>query len=240
MLILALESSAKAASAALYEGDKLLGMSLMHCGLTHSETLLPMAEELLRRTGRGMEGVDLVAVARGPGSFTGIRIGVATAKGLCWGGNTPCCGVSTLEAMAWQGAHLEGRLLCCVMDARRGQVYNGLFRAEGGRPLRLGEDRALSLDELLPELEEAPVLLGDGALLTAGEMDRRGIAYTLAPEPVRIQSAWGVALAAAHAPESAWGEPDPVYLRLSQAERERLERLKAEQSGIAMTPAEKG
>ena len=90
----------------------------------------------------------------------------------------------------------------------------------------MGEDRALSLDELLPELEEAPVLLGDGALLTAGEMDRRGMAYTLAPEPVRIQSAWGVALAAAHAPESAWGEPDPVYLRLSQAERERLEKMK--------------
>ena len=226
MLILALESSAKAASAALYEGESLLGLSVMHCGLTHSETLLPMAEELLRRAGRSMEAVGLVAVARGPGSFTGIRIGVATAKGLCWGGEKPCCGVSTLEAMAWQGAHLEGRLLCCVMDARRGQVYNGLFRAEGGRPLRLREDRALSLEELLPELGEAPVLLGDGALLTAGEMDRRGMAYTLAPEPIRIQSAWGVALAAANAPESAWGEPDPVYLRLSQAERERLEKLK--------------
>ena len=221
MLILALESSAKAASAALYEGESLLGLSLMHCGLTHSETLLPMAEELLRRSGKSM-----VAGARGPGSFTGIRIGVATAKGLCWGGDKPCCGVSTLEAMAWQGAHLEGRLLCCVMDARRSQVYNGLFRAEGGRPVRLREDRALSLDELLPELDESPVLLGDGALLTAGEMDRRGMEYTLAPEPVRIQSAWGVALAAAHAPESAWGEPDPVYLRLSQAERERLEKLK--------------
>ena len=170
MLILALESSAKAASAALYEGESLLGLSLMHCGLTHSETLLPMAEELLRRSGKSMAEVGLVAVARGPGSFTGIRIGVATAKGLCWGGDKPCCGVSTLEAMAWQGAHLEGRLLCCVMDARRSQVYNGLFRAEGGRPVRLREDRALSLDELLPELDESPVLLGDGALLTAGEI----------------------------------------------------------------------
>lgn len=224
MLILALESSAKAASAALWE-EGLLGLSLMQAGLTHSETLLPMAEELFRRSGRTMEDVDLVAVARGPGSFTGIRIGVATAKGLSWGGEKPCCGVSTLEAMAWQGAHLDGRLLCCVMDARRGQVYNGLFRAEGGRPLRLREDRAISLEELLPELEEAPVLLGDGAKLTAAELDRRGRPYTLAPEPIRVQSAWGVALAAAHAEKSAWGEPDPVYLRLSQAERERLERL---------------
>jgi tRNA threonylcarbamoyladenosine biosynthesis protein TsaB len=225
MLILALESSAKAASAALWE-DGLLGLSLMHCGLTHSETLLPMAEELLKRSGRTMGEVDLVAVARGPGSFTGIRIGVATAKGLCWGGEKPCCGVSTLEAMAWQGAHLEGRLLCCVMDARRNQVYNGLFRAEGDRVSRLSEDRAIALADLLPELTEPPVLIGDGAKLTAAEMDRRGMPYTLAPEPIRIQSAWGVALAALHTPESAWGEPDPVYLRLSQAERERLERMK--------------
>lgn len=224
MLILALESSAKAASAALWE-DGLLGLSLMHCGLTHSETLLPMAEELLRRSGRSLGDVGLVAVARGPGSFTGIRIGVATAKGLCWGGEKPCCGVSTLEAMAWQGAHLAGRLLCCTMDARRSQVYNGLFRADGETVTRLSEDRAISLADLLPGLREAPVLIGDGARLTAAEMDKRGMAYTLAPEPIRIQSAWGVALAALHAPESAWGDPDPVYLRLSQAERERLERL---------------
>ncbi len=225
MLILALESSAKAASAALWE-DGLLGLSLMHCGLTHSETLLPMAEELLKRSGRTMGEVDLVAVARGPGSFTGIRIGVATAKGLCWGGEKPCCGVSTLEAMAWQGAHLEGRLLCCVMDARRDQVYSGLFRAQGDRVSRVAEDRAIALADLLPELTEPPVLIGDGAKLTAAEMDRRGLSYTLAPEPIRIQSAWGVALAALHTSESAWGEPDPVYLRLSQAERERLERMK--------------
>ena len=226
MLILALESSAKAASAALLEGEKLIGLNLLQAGLTHSETLLPMAEELLKRAGRSMEAVDLVAVARGPGSFTGIRIGVATAKGLCWGGEKPCCGVSTLEAMAWQGVCYAGRLLCCVMDARRSQVYNGLFRAEGGRPRRIREDRAVSLEELLPELTEAPVLLGDGALLTAAEMDRRQMPYTLAPENIRIQSAWGVGLAAANAPESAWGEPGPVYLRLSQAERERLERQK--------------
>ena len=224
MLILALESSAKAASAALWE-DRLLGLSLMQAGLTHSETLLPMAEEVLGRAGKTVRDVDLVAVAHGPGSFTGIRIGVATAKGLCWGGEKPCCGVSTLEAMAWQGTCYEGRLLCCTMDARRSQVYCGLFRVRDGRPERLREDRAIGLEELLPEIKEPCVLLGDGALLTAGEMERRGMAYTLAPEPIRVQSAWGVALAAASEPESAWGEPDPVYLRLSQAERERLERI---------------
>ena len=108
------------------------------------------------------------------------------------------------------------------MDARRGQVYNALFRARGEGLERLSEDRAIALSELLPELTEAPVLLGDGAVLAAKALAEAGIPFTLAPEPIRIQSAWGVALAAAHAPQEAWGEPEPVYLRLSQAERERL------------------
>ena len=225
MRILALESSALAASAALWAEGKCVGLYLQNCGLTHSETLLPMAENLLKGTGVPLSGVDLIAVARGPGSFTGVRIGVATAKGLSWGLDKPCCGVSTLEAMAWQGAHLEGKLLCCCMDARRGQVYNALFRAEGTNLRRLSEDRAIALEELLPELRETPVLLGDGAELTARVLTEAKLPFTLAPEPVRIQSAWGVALAAAHAPREAWGEPEPVYLRLSQAERERLAKL---------------
>ena len=229
MKILALESSALAASAALWEDGKCVGLYLQNCGLTHSETLLPMAENLLKGCGLPLQAADLVAVARGPGSFTGVRIGVATAKGLSWGLDKPCCGVSTLEAMAWQGAHLEGRLLCCCMDARRGQVYNALFRAEGTGLRRLREDRAIALGELLPELTEEPVLLGDGAELTAKALAEAGLPFTLAPEPVRIQSAWGVALAAANAPREAWGEPEPVYLRLSQAERERLARLEKEQ-----------
>ena len=225
MKILALESSALAASAALWEDGKCVGLYLQNCGLTHSETLLPMAENLLKGCAVPLPEVDLIAVARGPGSFTGVRIGVATAKGLSWGLDKPCCGVSTLEAMAWQAAHLEGKLLCCCMDARRGQVYNALFRAEGESLQRLREDRAISLAELLADLPEAPVLLGDGAGITAKALEEAGMAHTLAPESVRIQSAWGVALAAARAPKEAWGEPEPVYLRLSQAERERLAKM---------------
>jgi tRNA threonylcarbamoyladenosine biosynthesis protein TsaB len=238
MKILALESSALAASAALWAEGKCVGLYLQNCGLTHSETLLPMAENLMKGCGVPMAELDLIAVARGPGSFTGVRIGVATAKGLSWGLDKPCCGVSTLEAMAWQGAHLEGRLLCCCMDARRGQVYNALFRAERGSLRRLREDRAVSLDELLRDLPEAPVLLGDGAALTAKAMEEAGLEHTLVPEPIRIQSAWGVALAASKAPEEAWGEPEPVYLRLSQAERERLARLEREQSSVEQDKGE--
>lgn len=225
MKILALESSAVAASAALVEDGVLRGLSLLNCGLTHSETLLPLAEELLQRNGCAAGQLDLIAVARGPGSFTGIRIGVAAAKGLSWGADKPCCGVSTLEAMAWQAAHWEGRLLCCCMDARRQQVYNALFRAEGGSLRRCCPDRAIGLEELLPQLTEAPVLLGDGAALTASAMDAAGLPYLLAPEQLRIQSAWGVAMAAQHTDSALWGEPEPCYLRLSQAERERLARL---------------
>ena len=227
MKILALESTAKAASAALWEDGRCVGLYLQNCGLTHSETLLPMAENLLRSCRTELKEVDLIAVARGPGSFTGVRIGVAAAKGLMWGLMKPCCGVSTLEAMAWQAGAYEGKLLCCCMDARRSQVYCGLFRMEGGVPRRVAEDRAMAIAELLPEISEEAVLLGDGAHLMAKAMEEAQLPYLLAPEPMGIQSAWGVALAAAHTDPADWGEPDPVYLRLSQAERERLERMNA-------------
>ena len=232
MKILALESSAQAASAALWAEGNGVGLYLQNCGLTHSETLLPMAENLLKGCAASIKEIGLIAVARGPGSFTGVRIGVAAAKGRSGGLDKPCGGVSTLAAMAWQGAHLAGKLLCCCMDARRGQVYNALFRASGEKPERLCEDRAIALHELLPELREAPVLLGDGAELAAKALAEAGMPFTLAPEPVRIQSAWGVALAAADAPRESWGEPEPVYLRLSQAERERLAKLNHDHSQL--------
>ena len=120
MLILGLESSAKAASAALCRDGELLGQYTQCSGLTHSRTLLPMVEDLLKNTETKLADVDAVAVARGPGSFTGIRIGVAAVKGLCWGAQKPAIGVSTLAAMAWNGvAAGEGSIICCCMDARR-------------------------------------------------------------------------------------------------------------------------
>lgn len=221
-----MESSARAASAAICDGGHCTAMYFQNCGLTHSATLLPMAENMLKGCGMSMDDIDLVAVARGPGSFTGIRIGTAAAKGLMWGADKPGCGVSTLEAMAWQAAHMDGRLICCVMDARRGQVYNALFRARGGVPERVCPDRALSLDELAAELcGEVPLIVGDGAELCAAAFGEKGIEYLTAPESIRWQSAWGVALAALNTPPERRGDTDPVYLRLSQAERERNEKL---------------
>ena len=232
MLILAFESSAKAASAALLKDGKLFSFVTQCSGLTHSRTLLPMGEDMLKNAELTLQDVDLFAVARGPGSFTGIRIGVSMVKGLAWALEKPCVGVSTLESMAWHGLSAGG-LICPVMDARRSQVYNALFRIEGERPRRLTEDRAISLDELAAELkayDEPVFLVGDGAELSYAALREKGIACRLAPENLRMQSAWGVAMAAQGKEPGSAESLLPVYLRLSQAERERLEREKGKSS----------
>ena len=151
MLTLAFESSAKAASVALVRDGSLISQYSQCSGLTHSRTLLPMAEDLLKNAELTLQDVDLFAVAHGPGSFTGIRIGVSTVKGLAWACDKPCVGVSTLEAMAWHGL-AAGGLVCPVMDARRSQVYNALFEIRDGAPVRLTGDRPISLEELAEEL----------------------------------------------------------------------------------------
>ncbi len=231
MLTLALESSAKAASAAVFEEEKMLAFAIQNAGLTHSRTLLPMAEGLMRQLDLPLSRLDRVAVSRGPGSFTGLRIGMAEAKGLCWALDIPAVGVSTLEAMAWGGPVLDGQMLCCCMDARRGQLYNALFTVEGGRLVRLTPDRAISAAELQSELiarQEPWILLGDGAELCYNTLDRSQVAVFIAPEPLRLQNARGVALAALGQDPVPAGELMPAYLRLSQAERERLARMKTE------------
>ena len=233
MLILAFESSARAASAALVKDGKLLSQYSQCSGLTHSRTLLPMGEDMLKNAELTYRDVDLLAVAHGPGSFTGIRIGVSMVKGLAWALEKPCTGVSTLEAMAWHGL-AAGGLICPVMDARRSQVYNALFRIEDGRPVRLTEDRPIALEELASELEErreSAFLVGDGAEMSAAFLAGCGLACRLAPENLRMQSAWGVAMAALDKEPGTAESLLPVYLRLSQAERERMERLKKEAGG---------
>ena len=225
MLILAMDSTAKAASVALVRDGTLVAQSTQCSGLTHSRTLLPMAEDLLKNAGVKLSEVDRFAVAHGPGSFTGVRIGVAAVKGLAWAAEKPAVGVSTLEAMAWHGvAAGEGSLICCAMDARRNQVYNALFEIKNGTPVRLTEDRAISVDALVSDLKadsRTPFLVGDGAHLCKAALEDA----VLAPENLRMQSAWGVAMAALDKPDASADALQPVYLRLSQAERERQARL---------------
>ena len=232
MLILAFETSAKAASVALTENGKLLGESYQNTGLTHSQTLMVMAEDLLKQVGKTVDDITAVAVAEGPGSFTGVRIGVAAAKGFAWGRELPCYGISTLEAMAVSLGAYEGHV-CACMDARRNQVYNALFYVNHGRLERFREDRAISLAELKNELEhiDGPIfLVGDGAELTHKTLSGDIPNLILPPEHRRHQRAVGVALLAEK--KCAAGEKgdgnalNPNYLRLSQAERERAEKMK--------------
>ena len=232
MKILAFETSAKAGSVALTEDGVLLAESYQNTGLTHSQTLMTMTQDLLKSCGLTAKDVDAVAVAAGPGSFTGVRIGVAAAKGYAWGGQIPCYGVSTLEAMAQNLGVWEG-VVVCTMDARRSQVYNAIFRAEKGVLSRITEDRAVSLAELAEELKifkESIFLVGDGAKLCYNTLSESVPNLILPPEHRQHQRAAGVALAAME--KIAAGDPgdanalEPNYLRLSQAERERLERQK--------------
>ena len=232
MLILAFETSAKAASVALLEDGKLLGESYQNTGLTHSQTLMVMAENLLSQCGKTVADVTAAAVAAGPGSFTGVRIGVAAAKGFAWGREIPSYGVSTLEAMALSLGVYQG-YVCPCMDARRSQVYNALFYVNQGVPERVSEDRAISLAELgteLKSLKEPIFLVGDGSNLCYNTLLESVPNLVLPPEHRMHQRASGVALAARKQVEV--GDPGdanaltPNYLRLSQAERERAERMK--------------
>ena len=234
MLLLAFETSAKAASVALMEGNRLLGECYQNTGMTHSQTLMVMAEDLLSQCAKTVDDVTAVAVAAGPGSFTGVRIGVAAAKGFAWGKELPCCGVSTLEAMAL-GAGVWDGFVCPVMDARRAQVYNALFRVQNGVYTRITEDRAIALSELCQELVtlEGPVfLVGDGSVLTYTTLSESVPNLVLPPEWKQHQRAVGVGLAALKQLEQGENCDGatlvPNYLRLSQAERERLERLNKE------------
>ena len=233
MLILAFETSAKACSVAVHDGQKLLGESFQNTGLTHSQTLMTMAEDLLENCGKAASDVTHLAVAAGPGSFTGVRIGVAAAKGWAWGAELPVYGVSTLESMALSLGAWNGHV-CACMDARRNQVYNAIFLADSGKLERVSEDRAISLEEAAADLREVDgplIIVGDGAQLTYDYFTRAGIECSLAPAHLRQQNAVGVALAAEAAGcDAVVSAQDlaPNYLRLSQAERERLERMKTE------------
>lgn len=234
MKILALESSAVAASVAVCEDEMLIAQSFQRTGLTHSATLMAMTEDLLKNAGLAMADLDVIAVAAGPGSFTGLRIGVSAAKGLAWALEKPCAACSTLESMAWQVAHMEGEL-CPVMDARRQQVYNARFAAENGRPVRLTEDRAISIAELMEEVKKSgkpQILVGDGAHLCYNAFQEQGIPVKLAPPHLRFQTAWGVARQgfelAVNGGLTTAAALAPDYHRLSQAERERLSKLGCE------------
>lgn len=236
MKILALETSAKAVSAAVTEDGVLLAAGYQSTGLTHSRTLMPIVQAMLKNAELTMDDMGAVAVANGPGSFTGIRIGVAAAKGLSFAAGIPVIGISTLEAMARNLTCWDG-LIVCAMDARRQQVYNAVFESAGGALTRLTPDRAIGLAELSKELEicEKPkIIVGDGAYLCYNYLLENKIPCRIAPPHLLMQNASGVALAAREPLLEGRGlsaqELKPVYLRPAQADRLRSQQMKKEQS----------
>lgn len=231
MKILAVDTSATAASVAVAEENKLIGEFSINTALTHSQTLMPMVDELLKNTGLSVNDIDAVAVNAGPGSFTGVRIGVAAVKGIAFPKNLPCVSVSTHESMAY---NMLGNdcIVCSVMDARCSQVYNALFRVKGCTVTRMTDDRALSLTDLKNELQninEKVVLVGDGAVLCSKFLGEELENIMLAPFNNRIQTASSVAYAAFEKINNGEtvkaDELMPVYLRLPQAQRELNKKL---------------
>ncbi|MBE6546447.1 MAG: tRNA (adenosine(37)-N6)-threonylcarbamoyltransferase complex dimerization subunit type 1 TsaB [Ruminococcaceae bacterium] len=229
MKILALDSSAAVASVALCEDERLLAEYTLNNGNTHSQTLLPMVETVLHSFELTPADIDLFAVTAGPGSFTGVRIGAATLKGLAFDSKTPCVGVSTLEAIAENLRHLVG-LVCPVMNARRSQVYTALFRSDGEAFTRLTDDTALSLaelDELLSGYGESIAFCGDGYDITLSELKKTQVRPI--PNRLRHQSAYSVAQVALRQFRREQSTTDAgltvTYLRPSQAERTRMEQL---------------
>ena len=231
MKILAFDGTAKAASVAVMDGDRILAHYTVDNGLTQSELLLPMAEDMLRGLKLTFSDIGLYATSVGPGSFTGVRIGVSLIKGLAFGKNIPCVAVSTLEALAENLRGVKGIVVPC-MDARRGQVYSATFRCDGKHLYRLTEDRAITLTELADELRkyegEAIYLSGDGYSVAKRALSLAGVELTETPELLILENAASVAKVAKIKYDSGESVSDielsPVYLRMPQAERERLER----------------
>ncbi len=236
MIILALESSAVAASAAVCKDGQIISEAFLNIGLTHSQTLLPLVQNALSAANLQISDIDIFAVSYGPGSFTGIRIGVAAIKGMALANNKPCYGISTLEAMAWTVSGTD-EIICPVMDARCMQVYTALFENRNDNIERITPDNALKIDELanlLQQQNKKYILVGDGAEKYFNSLQECGLQVKLASPSVRQQHASGTALAAWAQYKSGIQpvESDklvPCYLRLSQAERERQNKEKGVQ-----------
>ena len=238
MIILSFDTTAKIASVAVHDDDRRLGICNVDNGLTQSELLLPMANDLLRSLHLSYDDVGLLATSVGPGSFTGVRIGTSVVKGLAFAKGIPCVGVSTLDELAENLRGLNG-ILCPCMDARRSQVYNALYSSSGNEILKLTEDRAISLADLAEELRnyegKAIYLSGDGYVQARAALDERGIKTEHTPALLIGENASSVAAIAYRKYLAGECVTDldiaPTYLRMPQAERERLERMKEKEQG---------
>ena len=238
MKILGLDSSGIVASVAIVEEDNLIAEYTVNYKKTHSQTLLPMLDELAKMTELDMDTIDAIAVAAGPGSFTGLRIGSATAKGLGLALDKPLVGIPTVEALAYNLYDVNG-LICPIMDARRKQVYTGIYRYEDHRLMTVKDQMAVGIEEflsMLNEMGEAVTFLGDGVPVFKDIIaDKLTVPFSFAPAHLSRQRAGAVgALGVLYYKEGRTetaAEHKPDYLRVSQAERERAQKLKKGSEG---------
>lgn len=227
MRILAVDTSSNVASVAIVDENKLVCECVLNNKLTHSQTLMPMIDEVFKKSELTPCDIDVFAVCKGPGSFTGLRIGVTTIKGLAHATDKPVCGINTLEALAYNLPFCP-HIIAPIMDARREQVYNAFYKWENGELKEIAEPRAISLDDCLDELlklGEKVVFLGDGVVVFRDKIkDKLKEQALFAPQLACTGRAACVAEAAKNKETINYGELAPLYLRKSQAEREAEER----------------
>lgn len=230
MKILGIDTTGQTASAAIIEDDKLLAEFSQNHGLTHSQTIMPMIAEICKQTETDLKTLDYIACAAGPGSFTGLRIGAATAKGLCLGSGKKLVPVPTLDALAYD-VYMTDKIVCPIMDARRGQVYGALYQWKGERLVSLTEAMAVPIEEIISiadSFEQDAIFLGDGVPVH-GEKLAQYPAFHFAPAHCSLQRGAAVAalgkVLAEEGKAVSGDEFSLIYLRKSQAEREREERL---------------
>ncbi len=231
MKVLAVDSSGMVASVALVEDDNLVAEYTINYKKTHSQTLLPMLDEIVKMTELDLNTVDAIAVSKGPGSFTGLRIGTATVKGLALSLNKPVIGVPTVEGIAM---NLYGcnALICPLMDARRNQVYTGIYRFENGNLMVIKDQIAIGIEEIIDALNvigRDVIFLGDGVDVYKGVIEEKmKVPFSFAPAHMNKQRGAAVAVRGMeYFKQGIFADADdfePEYLRVSQAERERLKK----------------
>lgn len=231
MRILAIDSSGLVATVAILEEENMLAEYTINYKKTHSQTLLPMLDEIVKQMDFDMETIDAIAVAAGPGSFTGLRIGCATAKGLGLALDKPIIPVPTVEGLAYNMFGISG-LVCPLMDARRNQVYTGLYRFENGQMEVVMPQDAMAIEEIIQKINERKekvTFLGDGVPVQRETIEKSmEVPYSFAPAHMARQRAGALGMLAfvyyAQGKVEHARDHKPDYLRLSQAERERLEK----------------
>lgn len=222
MKILAFDSSAKSASVAILDGEKIIAESFENEGRTHSKTLLAMFEKIVNEHKINVKDVDLIAVTNGPGSYTGVRIGVSVAQGLALAWSVKCVGVSSLEALAQNIDNTDKSLICAVMDARADQVYTALFKRENSKIIRVSNDACMKISELVEKFRktnENYVLVGDASEKVAEIFNENNITCQINNDIYGKASS--VARIAQNKEHYDVVKLKPVYLKLTQAEMER-------------------